>query len=185
MSSEGGKATTTKFVGGRRFIDADTGEVIDAQVIVRSAADAGFRKIWLGHILELVEETGNAKMRALMWMLDQADDQNRLIATFDAIAEATGVSRTTVARLLKSLQDANVISQVHRSVWRINPEVIFRGNHSKRMNVLIQYRSERESKRPTKVVDAEVRQRTSVDRSAPKRSPLRTAKGRDLQPSMT
>lgn len=137
-------STSAKFVGARRFIDSETGEIFDAQMVIKGASDSGFKKIWLGHILELVEEIGNAKMRVLMWLLDRADGQNQVLATYDEIAKETGVSRATVARLLVSLQDANVIQQTRRSLWRINPEVVFKGGHTRRMNVLISYRDERQ-----------------------------------------
>lgn len=130
------------FHGKRRLLDAETGEVIDAQVITKVAGDAGFHKLWLAEILDLVEEVGNAKMRVLTWLLTQADHQNQVWATWQEIAAATGTSRRTVAALMSALRDANVLSEVRRSVWRLNPNVIFKGDHSKRMSVLIKYRSE-------------------------------------------
>lgn len=134
----------TRFEGQRRLVDTATGEVIDAQVVTKTVGDGGFHKIWLHEILELVEEVGNAKMRVLMWLLSKADVQNQVWATWDEIAKETGTGRRTVARLMAALRDANVLTETRRSVWRLNPEVIFKGDHNKRMAVLVKYRDEKQ-----------------------------------------
>lgn len=136
----------TVFRGHRRLIDADTGEIIQTQVVERTVAgDVGFHKIWLHHILELVEEVGNAKMRVLLWLLDRADGQNQVQATVREIAKGAGVGVATVERLMRALIGADVITRPYRyGPWRLNPEVIFKGNHQQRMNVLIKYRDEKQ-----------------------------------------
>lgn len=132
----------TQFSGTRRLIDAETGEIIEAQTITKTTGDAGFHKIWLHHILEAVDEVGNAKMRVLMWMLTHADSQNRIMCTYKEITAATGVSVRTVAALMGKLREAAVIVEVRKSVWRLNPDVVFKGSHDRRMSVLIKYRDE-------------------------------------------
>jgi predicted transcriptional regulator len=136
------------FQGQRRLVDQDSGEIIDAQVVLKTVGDAGFHKIWLHEILDLVDEVGNAKMQVLLWVLSQADAQNRVFATQKEIAEATNTSLKTVQRLMSSLATANVITEVRRSVWRLNPSVIFKGDHNKRMSVLIKYRNETDTHEP-------------------------------------
>ncbi len=136
---------TVKFRGQRRLVDTDTGEIIETQVFEKGLGDSGFHKVWLHHILEMVDEVGNAKMRVLMWLLTQADSSNQIVATLDDIATATGTSKSTAQRLLKALQEANVISQPRRyGPYRLNPAVIFKGPHQHRMNVLIKYRDEKQ-----------------------------------------
>lgn len=132
----------TYFHGSRQLQDLSTGELIEAQTITKTVGDVGFHKIWLGEILELVDEVGNAKMRVLMWLLSNADAQNRIMATKREIAEACDVGTASVQRLMTALKAANVITEVRRSVWRLNPSVIFKGDHNRRMNVLIKYRDE-------------------------------------------
>jgi hypothetical protein len=135
----------TIFHGERRLVDTETGEIIPAQVVTKTVGDAGFHKVWLHEILELVDEVGNAKMRVLMWLLSKADAQNQILATKDEISKATGVSRATVTRLMVALRDANVIAETRRSLWRLNPKDIFKGDHDKRMAVLVKYRYEKQS----------------------------------------
>ncbi|WP_250519510.1 replication/maintenance protein RepL [Caballeronia sp. NCTM1] len=135
---------STVFKGARQLQDMQTGEIIDTQVVEKTVGDVGFHKIWLHEILDLVDEVGNAKMKVLMWLLSHADAQNRIYATWAEIAEGTDVGRTTVSALMAKLKAANVISEVRRSVWRLNPDVIFKGDHNKRMSVLIRYKNEKQ-----------------------------------------
>ena len=95
------------------MVDRDTGELIQTQVIERVVGDgdAGFHKIWLGHILELVEEVGNAKMVVLVWLLKNADSQNQIYASLREIAKATGVGVATVQRLMAALVSADVVTE--------------------------------------------------------------------------
>ena len=41
-----------------------------------------------------------------------------------------------------ALRKAEVISEIRRSHWRLNPNIIFKGDHRQRMNVLVKYRTE-------------------------------------------
>jgi len=132
----------TVFKGSRRLQDLETGEVLDTQLVEKTVGDVGFHKIWLHEILDLVDEVGNAKMVVLMWLLSHADAQNKIFATGREIAEGAGTSPRTVTALMAKLQEANIITKVRYSVWRLNPDVIFKGDHNKRMAVLIRYRDE-------------------------------------------
>lgn len=134
---------TTIFHGEQRLF-TESGDVIHAQVVTRTTGDAGFHKIWLHEILELVDEVGNAKMRVLTWLLANANAQNQVLATLDEIAEATKTSRATVQRLMSTLRKADVITETRRSLWRLNPRVIFKGDYNKRMAILVKYHDEKQ-----------------------------------------
>jgi len=127
-----------KVIGRRELIDVATGEVMSAEVIVREG-DSDFKKIWISHILEAIDEVGNAKIKVLFYLIDHANSDNIIIGTIDDIAAATGTGSATVARLLKSLQKHNIIKMEHKGVWRLNPAVVFKGGHNRRMDVLIRY----------------------------------------------
>lgn len=132
----------TIFKGAQRYQNLDTGEIVDTQVVEKTVGDVGFHKVWLAEILDLVDEVGNAKMNVLMWLLANADAQNRIVASWVEIAAGAGVSRATVGALMGKLKAADILSEVKRGVWRLNPSVIFKGDHNKRMAVLIRYRDE-------------------------------------------
>ena len=140
-----------KATGADVWINQRTGEIIEAQTLtkeVRGDVDIGFEKLWIGHILEVIEETGNAKIQVLFWLLRNKDQNNMVKATLDTIAEKTGVSRRTVARLMVALRQADVIRLEFGGRWLLNPAVIFKGSHGRRMNVLIRYQSMEQQELP-------------------------------------
>jgi len=134
----------TRLIGPDVWINQRTGEIIDTQTLfqeVKGDVDVGFEKLWVGHILEAVQEVGNAKMQVLFWLIRNKDKNNMVRATLDDIATKTGASRSTVARLMASLRKANVVRLEYGGRWMLNPAVVFKGGHDRRMNVLIRYKS--------------------------------------------
>lgn len=127
------------------WINQRTGEIIKAQTLTKelkgSDVDIGFEKLWIGHILDAVEEVGNAKMKVLFWLIRNKDKSNMVHGSITEIAEKTGVGRATVARLMASLRKANVVRLEYGGRWMLNPAVIFKGSHERRMNVLIRYKA--------------------------------------------
>ncbi len=126
------------------WINQRTGEIIEAQTLAREVkgdVDVGFEKLWVGHILEAVQEVGNAKMQVLFWLIRNKDKGNMVRGSVTEIAEKTGVGRATVARLMTALRRASVVQLEYGGRWLLNPAVVFKGSHSRRMNVLIRYKS--------------------------------------------
>lgn len=135
---------TARLLGPDVWINQRTGEIIEAQTLskqVTGDVDIGFEKLWVGHILDAVQEVGNAKMQVLFWLIRNKDRNNMVRATLDDIASKTGVSRRTVASLMTALRKANVVQLEHGGRWMLNPAVVFKGGHSRRMNVLIRYKA--------------------------------------------
>jgi DNA-binding transcriptional ArsR family regulator len=145
----------TQLIGVDRWINQQTGEIIEAQTIAREVkeVDIGFEKLWIGHILEAIEEVGNAKVKVLFWMLRNKDANNLVKATINEISEATKVSRATVGRLMTALRKADVVRLEYGGRWLINPSVVFKGGHDRRMNVLIRYQAMEQQESPLELQD--------------------------------
>ena len=82
-----------RLIGQDVWINQRTGEIIEAQTLtkeVKGDVDVGFEKLWVGHILEAVDEVGNAKMKVLFWLIRNKDQGNMVRATLDEIAQKTG-----------------------------------------------------------------------------------------------
>ena len=145
---------TAKLLGSDVWINQSTGEIIEAQTLskeVTGDVDIGFEKLWVGHILDAVQEVGNAKMQVLFWLIRNKDRNNMVRATLDDIAAKTGVSRRTVASLMTALRKANVVQLEYGGRWMLNPAVVFKGGHSRRMNVLIRYKAMEQQELPLEV----------------------------------
>ena len=134
-----------------RWTNEETGETITVPtvngVIQRpdeEEKDSGFDKVWLAHIMTIIDDMGNQKMKVIGWLLKNRDRRNNhIIATQKLIADGANVSTTTVSRVMKSLFESNIISMQGQGVYRLNPDLIFYGKRGKRMNILYRYKEER------------------------------------------
>jgi len=105
--------------------------------------DANFSKLWLGHILQAIDEIGNAKMRILAYILAQRDKQtNIVVKTYKEIAQGSGTSLRTVVATVSKLLEHDIVRQKPgtKGVLFINPNVVFKGGTSNRLKVLLEYR---------------------------------------------
>lgn len=136
------KKTTTKkqvVVGKQQFINKDTGEVENFNIINTYDTDFNFEKIWLSHILESLEVIGNQKIKVLNWLLKNKNTDNQIIATQRIIAEKSGVSYPVVNQTIKSLMDSKALKSPQTGVYMLNPDFMFKGHNKKRMNLLLRF----------------------------------------------
>ena len=142
-----------KVVGTETYINQKTGELQEMQVIDIEERDANFHKLWLGHILQSIDLIGNQKTRLAFWILDHLDSNNLLPMTQRQIANKSGISYQTVSRTLQALIDSNFLQRINQGAYRVNPDVLFKGGKTARMNVLLQYHESEsiESKRVTAI----------------------------------
>lgn len=144
-----------KVVGKEEYIRAATGEIEEFQVVKISDVDANFSKIWLGHILSLIEEIGNAKMKVLSYLLEHRQPATNMVTkTIREIAKASNVSLDTVHRTLNALEKHGIVVRKTGVVF-LNPNVIFRGTHGSRMKVLFEYTKMAIDQNGTKTEDQE------------------------------
>ncbi|EFB70449.1 replication/maintenance protein RepL [Providencia rustigianii] len=129
----------TKVVGKQTYINQTTGEVVDMNVVETTFSDFNFEKIWLSHLLQALDCLGSKKIKVVSWLLENKDSKNTVIATQRKIAIGCDVSLQTVVDVMKVLLTSDVIRMEQQGVYILNPEVIFKGDKSKRMNVLIKY----------------------------------------------
>ena len=128
-----------KVVGTKEFIDADTGEVHTMNVVSIEERDCNFHKLWLRHIIDSFDLIGNQKTRLCFWIIENLDRENKLVYTYGQIAEETGISLFTVKQTMKILIDSNFLTKRNAGCYVVNPNVIFKGGRTDRLNVLIQY----------------------------------------------
>lgn len=130
----------TKVVGIQNYINAETGELVPMRVVEIEERDANFKKLWIGHLLDAIDELGSKKLQLLMWLFDQADAYNNIIGTVREISQKTNLSFGTVQTTLAALEEKNVLRR-RTGVITLNPNVIFKGGTSARMDILIRYRN--------------------------------------------
>lgn len=135
-------AGTRVVVGHDEYVNQRTGEVEEFAVMRVQQADWNFEKIWLFRLLEALNLTGSAKVKVLTWMLDNRDQENRIIATQKRIAEGADVSQRTVNGLIREMMEEGLLSSIQSGVYRLDPDLIWRGSSNSRMNILMQFEKE-------------------------------------------
>lgn len=128
-------------------------QALDATVIDEEwdeEVDINWDKIWLGEVMEALEQVGNKKIKVANYILTHRDKvTNFLIQTQREIAEACGVSKQTVTSTLKALEMADLIV-AKSGVYQVNPDRIAYGKHNKRMAILRIYRANKKESQSKK-----------------------------------
>lgn len=140
------KRTTSKkvkVIGKEQYINANTGQLEDFQVVSLQDRDFNFHKLWLAHIINSLDLIGNQKTKLAFWILDNLDKENQLIMTYRQIAKKTGISIPTVSKTMSALISCDFLQKINSGAYRVNPDVIFKGSNSARMNVLYKYQDTR------------------------------------------
>jgi len=123
----------------RSFLDQNTGEIVDMNVVQMENSDFNFEKIWLGHILQALDCMGSKKIKVVTWLLDNKNYENTVIATQREISERCHVSLPIVTETIKILQESDILKMKQNGVYMLNPNVIFKGDKDRRLNVLFMY----------------------------------------------
>ena len=122
-------------------VDPKTGELVDRYSFEIEERDANFHKLWLLHIASALELIGNQKIKVLSYVLTSANSDNLFIGTMRGIAEKTDASTKTVNDTITMLLDADILRRQQAGVYLLNPDVMFKGGTTQRMDILYQYHS--------------------------------------------
>ena len=132
---------TQTIIGTQRYINADTGEILETTVIEKEVdRDFNFHKIWLNDLMSVLNLIGGKKLDILKYLLSEMRTQDNTISvTYTKIQEKLNTSRKTIAETMKILQEANFITKVQNGLYMVNPDVIVRGKSSKKDALMIKY----------------------------------------------
>jgi redox-regulated HSP33 family molecular chaperone len=137
---------SVKFNGKERIKNETTGEIMDVmRVKEASTQDNFFMKVWKLNMMKALEKIGNKKIDVLNYILENMDHENKIIATQQEIADKVGCSRQTVSTVVGQLRESGYIMTETREI-QISPDIIFKGGHDQRMNVLIEYEQRKKEK---------------------------------------
>lgn len=128
-----------KVIGTETYIKQDTGEIKDMQVVSLEDRDFNFHKVWLQHILNSIDLIGNQKTKLAFWIIEHLNKENQLTMTQRQIAKKSGISIDTVRLTMKALIETNFLVKQNMGVYFVNPDVLFKGGKTDRMNILLEY----------------------------------------------
>ena len=130
-----------KFIGTEVLVDPETNEVYPVQMNIIEDRDFNFHKVWLQHLICSLRGISNQRLRLAFWIIEHLDSENKLVMTQRTIAEESGISLQTVNKTLKALQEGSpaFLIKINSGAYRVNPDVLWKGSHNKRMGVCYQY----------------------------------------------
>ena len=132
---------TQTIVGTQRYINADTGEILETTVIEKEVdRDFNFHKIWLNDLMSVLNLIGGKKLDILKYLLSEMRTQDNTISvTYRQIEKELNTSQKTIAETMKILQEANFITKVQNGLYMVNPDVIVKGKSGKKDALMIKY----------------------------------------------
>lgn len=139
MSNNKTTSKKIKVIGTQQYINANTGEIEDFQITNIQDRDFNFTKVWLNSILQTLDMLGNQKTKVAYHIIDNLNKENQYIGTQRQIAERTGISLKTVSVTVKALLNSDFLRTLSNGVYCVNPDVLFKGSRTSRLNVLHQY----------------------------------------------
>jgi len=125
----------------KRLVDQDNGEVIEVdQVTKRVIGQKQFWKIYLLDFLQILGVLDSKQVDILVYILENTEQANNtFIGTYTRIQEEVGVSRPTVATVMRKLQENNFIKKVQNGVWQVSPTIMMKGSEHKKSLLLNYY----------------------------------------------
>lgn len=129
----------SKVIGTQEYIDKNTGEVVQMEVVSIEDQDFNFMKIFLMNLLNQIDQVGNKKTSVMFFIIDNLDKENMFHMTQTEVANELGIGRTTVNESFKILENANFLKKIRDGKYQVNPSSVFKGAGKKRMRVLLDY----------------------------------------------
>jgi len=132
-----------KLVKKKRFIDEETGEVIEAVIFGEPywRTDRGFIKIFALGLKELVnnEEIMGKAGRLLLWILAEKIGWNTYEFYMSAkeVTKALNISQRTYYAWLNALLKAGILERVGANIYRLKPRFAIKG-HTKKAEITIE-----------------------------------------------
>ena len=128
----------------RELVDTQTGEVIWVdQITKRTYGTKNFWKCYLMDFLTVLGIIDSKQLDVFIYIVENTSQGNNMfIGTYSKIAKDVGVCRHTIATIMKKLQENNFIKKVQNGVWLVNPNILMKGNDTKRQILLSYYESE-------------------------------------------
>lgn len=138
-------SNTQTLIGQQRkeYMDMDTGEVIHVdQINKRVYGTKNFWKCYLMDFLSVLGIIDSKQLDIFIYIVENTNQSSNLfIGTYKKIADDVGCSSATIATIMKKLQANNFIKKVQNGVWLVNPNILMKGNDTKRQILLSYYNS--------------------------------------------
>ena len=128
----------------RELVDVNTGELITVDQITKRVY--GTRNFWKCYLMDFLSVLGiidSKQLDIFIYIVENTNQSNNIfLGTYKKIAEDVGCSSTTIAAIMKKLQQNKFITKVQNGAWMVNPNILMKGNDNKRQILLSYYEAE-------------------------------------------
>lgn len=123
------------------WINQDTGETREFAVIDKPySSDFNFHKIWLNDLAKVLDILGGAKMKVFNYILQNINPySNEFGGTIREISKECKVASSTVNETILKLVSADFMRKVRTGCYRVNPKMLVKGTHNKRVGLMLKY----------------------------------------------
>lgn len=130
------KESRTIYQGRDTWVNQRTGEVVEADQIVKKVDRTGFEITYLMHFMELFDRLGGQKYKVVRYILEnRSKSENTLIITTEELSRKTKVSRQTVSDALKIMEEANLIKRRTGAIM-VNAQLVHQGGSGKELYLM-------------------------------------------------
>lgn len=114
--------------------DPTTGEIKPVQHYEIKDVDINWNKIWLGHLLDVLEMVGSKKMQVISWLLENRDVKtNEVSTTQQIVMDELKLSKKTVSETFKVLQEQKILLKKRNGLYQLSPNFIWQGDSDNRI----------------------------------------------------
>lgn len=123
------------------WINPQTGESREFAVVDKPyQSDYNFHKVWLNDLAKVMGILGGAKIQVFSWILGEINPySNEVGFTITEAMENAKVGRNTVIETIQLLIKANFMKKIRACTYRINPKMLVKGSHNRRVGIMLKY----------------------------------------------
>lgn len=134
------------------YIDEDGNEGQQTEIYKKIYGGKHFWRVWLTDLLQALDLVNdNKQMDVLFYILENTSPHDNVyLGTIRQTAKESGISPSTVAKIMKKLQDTNFMVKKSSGVYKIKPSLLMKGDNTKRARMVIEYeklKAEREGEK--------------------------------------
>jgi len=132
------KETTVRY---ETWVNPDTGESREFAVVDKPySTDYNFHKVWLEDLAKVLDILGGKKFTVFSLILKKISPyDNQVGFTVRELAEQSGSSTATVQDVVTKLVTANFMRKVRTATYKVNPKMLVKGSHNKRVGMMLKY----------------------------------------------
>ena len=139
--------TQVKYLGVKRFVDEETGEVISMDVVEHTTPSdypSGWRRMFTEAFMYAISHKSPAKgwLNVLDTIINSLNGEHQIVMSQEQIAKKAGVSYPTVNQTFKYLISIKFLKKVDK-IYMFNPGIISAfGSDRKNANLLQRFKKE-------------------------------------------